>query len=224
MGIVCAMQSEARPIVENMTVSERHTVNGRTFLCGELFCRPVVLAVSGIGKVNASSAALLLIEKFKADVILNVGVAGAADPSLQLSQIVVGESAIQYDFDLSESDGLPRGQLPGFDRFLPLDKRFWTRFKKAGFVTGRLATIDSFRYDEQNLLFLRELNVLAEDMEVAAIAQVCAYADVPLISVKAISNAIAEGGAKQYGGCLGQAVEALGGKLRQISELIYGED
>lgn len=54
------------------------------------------------GKVNSARVTQILIDNFKIDYIINVGVAGGINSDLEIGDIVVGEKLVQYDFDLTE--------------------------------------------------------------------------------------------------------------------------
>ena len=224
LGIICAMEIEARSIKEKFCHVTEKVYFDKKFYCGSLNGKQAVLCVSGIGKVNAAISAVLLTEKFAVTVILNIGVAGSVDSTLKQYETVVGESAMQHDFDLSESDKLSRGQLPQFDSpFIPLEKKYYTKLEKKGFKTGRLATTDTFKFSKENLAFLVESNVLCEDMEIAAIAQVCALCNVPVVSAKTVSNTMSATGTKEYTDCLEDAVKAMSAVFDEIVEVIYDE-
>ena len=224
LGIICAMETEAAPIVSLMTHRRERINCGKRFVSGGLFGGHAVLCVCGEGKVIASFAATALVKDFGVKALLNLGVAGAASPSLGLYDVVAGDSAIQYDFDLSYVGDLRRGQLPGFDdEFIPLYDGYVKGFEKLGLRCGRLATIDTFRYNKENLEFLRRNNVLAEDMEIAAIAQVAEFMGVRVASVKSISNAIAENGGDEFGASLFKAIDAYVRLLPDIVNVVRGE-
>lgn len=223
LGIICAMETEAAPVIDLMTYRKTAVNCGKKIVTGNLYGRAAALCVSDEGKVNASFAATTLVKDYNAKVLLNLGVAGAADPTLGLCDVVAGDSAIQYDFDLSYVGDLRRGQLPGFEsEFIPLDEKFAKGFAAAGIKCGRLATIDTFRYNKDNLAFLRANGVLAEDMEIAAIAQAARFLGARVASVKSISNAICEGGDSEFGSALFKAINAYVRVLPKIIEVVCG--
>ena len=54
------------------------------------------------GKVNSARTAQILIDNFNLDYSINIGVAGGINKDLQIGDIVVGKSLVQYDFDLTK--------------------------------------------------------------------------------------------------------------------------
>jgi adenosylhomocysteine nucleosidase len=85
-----AAQLEGRRVV-------RHA--GRDFHAGEWHGRPVVFALSRIGKVAAATTAAALIEQFKVRRIVFTGVAGGLHPDVRVGDTVIGTGFLQHDMD-----------------------------------------------------------------------------------------------------------------------------
>ena len=85
IGAVIAMQSEADVLLNEMKISRTLTVSGKTIYVGTAFDKDVSVCVCGVGKVNAALGAQLLVSKFDAKKLFNMGVAGGVngleDPS-----------------------------------------------------------------------------------------------------------------------------------------------
>lgn len=225
LGILCAMPIEAAPVDKAMTKKDYKVCCGKKFVCGELFGQSTVLCISGVGKVNSSFGTTLLVREFGADVILNLGVVGSIDADLKLFDLVVGECAMQYDFDTSGSGILVRGQVDGFaDKFIPLTQKYLQGFKEKGFRTGKLATTDAFKFVQENLDFLRQNGMAVEDMEIGAIAHVCAFLGVDVVSVKSVSNSVAQDGCQEYANQAQKAIDAYTNRLQDIVGVIYGKN
>ena len=69
------------------------------FYKGYINDKAVALTQSGIGKVNVAISTALLIEKFKPDLIINTGSAGALDKSLNVGDIVISDMVAYRDAD-----------------------------------------------------------------------------------------------------------------------------
>ena len=54
IGIIGAMDVEVNSFKELMTEKNTETVSGTEFVSGKLWGKPAVVAVSGVGKVNAA--------------------------------------------------------------------------------------------------------------------------------------------------------------------------
>ena len=62
-----------------------------------------------------------MIDVMKADSIINVGVAGGIDSSLNVCDIVIGEKLVQHDFDITAFDHV-KGYIPNVGVYLNSDE------------------------------------------------------------------------------------------------------
>ena len=102
LGIMSAMAEENRSLVGELG-GQRQTINRgmRVYELGTLWGKPVILVFSRWGKVAAATTATCLITHFGVDEILFTGVAGGADPSVQVGDVVVARALYQHDMDAS---------------------------------------------------------------------------------------------------------------------------
>ena len=92
------------------------------FVTGTLDGHDVVLAGSGMGKVNSALVATVLADRFGCGAIVFSGVAGGLDPALAVGDVVIADRVIQHDAGLIEDDGLQTYQ-PGHVPFInPTDR------------------------------------------------------------------------------------------------------
>ena len=75
-AVLSAFPAELAPLLEHATVTEISNVGDRTFRTGWLGGVPVVLAITGIGMVNAEQTTRTLLEHFEVAGIVVSGVAG----------------------------------------------------------------------------------------------------------------------------------------------------
>ena len=119
--------------------------------------------------------------------------------------------AVQYDFDLSEVNGTPKGTLDEYDTpYLPLEDG-QSAFKKATLATG-----DKLTASLADLPLLNALGADLRDMEGAAIAHVAFAAGAPLYAYKAVSNKIGADSVAQYREFTRRALEALSDGMEKI--------
>src|SRR4029450_5262378 len=78
IAVLSAMTLEIETLGQQLTDKAEMTVQGIRFTTGSLKDRRVVLAHSGMGKVNAAMAATLLVEQFQPTNVLFTGIAGAS--------------------------------------------------------------------------------------------------------------------------------------------------
>lgn len=93
-GIIGALEEETALLKENMTDVKTVMVSGMVFYEGRLGNNNVVVVKCGMGKVNAGICTQTLIERFGADRVINTGVAGSLDASINIGDIVVSTDAV----------------------------------------------------------------------------------------------------------------------------------
>jgi adenosylhomocysteine nucleosidase len=162
--VVAAMKEEIKEIIQN-----------------ELPTVKVIL--TGIGKVNAAQSLAEAIAKYHVDAIYNLGFAGATYP-YQVGDVVLIEEACYHDFDLTLF-GYQKGQVPGCPATFLSDESLknWIKLKLPNIKTGKLFTGDYFMTEVKNESYLA-------DMEGAALFQVANKKQIPMVSIKIISDVI----------------------------------
>ena len=189
IGAVIAMQSEADILLDEMKIVRSLTVSGKNVHVGKAYGKDVAVCVCGVGKVNAALGAQILISKFDAEKLLNFGVAGGLNKTTELCQVYQIKSAVQFDFDLVQLNGTKIGTLNEYtENYLSLN------LFKGDFAKKNLGTSDRFNDSPANYeLLTKELNADIRDMEGAAIVQAAYAAQLPVYSVKAISDVAGSG-------------------------------
>jgi futalosine hydrolase len=175
---------------------------------GRIADREVILAVTGIGKVNAASALTALCERFTPELVLNVGCGGA----FHGSGLAVGDLAIAASESFADEGvltpegwhgleliGIPVCELEGERLFntiplpaapaadaLRLARTIGINAALGPFLTVSTCSGTSRRGEE----LLRRFPGICENMEGAALAQVALRYGVPLLEVRGISNLV----------------------------------
>lgn len=194
-GIIGAMDEEVAFLREKMTEVTEYIVANSTFYEGKLANKKVVLLKSGIGKVNAAMATTILMERFSPSVVINTGSAGGFSPNLSVGDIVISDEVVHHDVDATAFDYI-HGQVPQMPATYRANKKLIEQAKAImaklaiSYEVGLIATGDTFMNDERQIDAVKKLfpNMLAAEMEGAAIAQVCYQYDVPFIIIRALSD------------------------------------
>ncbi len=194
IGIIGAMEIETNGLVAKLDNVVNESMGGYTFTKGVYDGKDVVVCRCGIGKVFSSTAAVLMIERYLPDCIINIGVAGGAKPLVQ-GDVVVANKTVQHDYD-AVADGLELGQVHGFsspyfDCDVTLVDKLSTALERTGnkFIKGVIASGDCFVSSaEKSTSIAKRFGAVAFDMESAAINQVCQIQSVPFCSMRAISD------------------------------------
>jgi len=190
IGVISAMQKEHAQIVQLL---QQATAIDGTFplVSGRLGDNELVLEQCGIGKVNAAVGAAELIRRMEVDCVVSTGVAGGADSSLSVMDVVVANRLVHHDFNIGM--GYARGEIQGMPRFFPADEKLVSAALALGDPTvraGLICTGDQFVSAAEDLAAIKQYfpNALAVDMESAAIAQTCYIYGVPFVSFRIISD------------------------------------
>ena len=160
----------------------------------------VALVRSGIGKVNAAMATLLLAND-GVDCIVSSGVAGGALASLQPGQTVIG---LQYHYhDVYCGKEVAKGQVQGETEFFCADDKLIkiaSSLQIDDCIAGAIVSGDQFVDTKREMgRILDEYPfTIAVDMESCAIAQVCYKRNIPFISFRMLSDAILNPEARSY--------------------------
>lgn len=109
-AVLGAMAVEVERLGQELTDKEERTVQGVRFTTGRLAGKRVVLAHSGMGKVNAAMAAALLAEGFRPARVLFTGIAGGLNPDLRPGDVVIGSKAAFHDYGEWTPDGFRVGR------------------------------------------------------------------------------------------------------------------
>ncbi len=195
IGIIAAMESEVHDIRKAMEDSFKIHHSGLTFLKGKLHHKEIVLVQSGVGKVNAAMCSQILIDLFKVEALINLGVAGAVDPALALGDIVISTDSVQYDMD-ARAFGHPLGEIPNLDvTFFKADQSLIEKAENAAkavgikYFKGRVMTADlGVNSPALKERLLKEFKGLCVEMEGAAIGQVAMLNQCPYVIIRSISD------------------------------------
>lgn len=195
-AVIGAMAEEVATLLPLLESSTTHRRGSFEVHAGRLDGHPVLLAVCGIGKVNAAALAQQLLSDGAARVIFT-GVAGGLDPSLRVGDVVVSRDAVQHDVDV-RALGYEPGRVPGEPLAWSADPDLVEMTLAAArevvddaqVVAGRIASGDRFVADADLARALVDrFGASCAEMEGAAVAQVCARWGVPWVVVRSLSDA-----------------------------------
>ena len=215
LGIISALAEEQQGLIEALESPYKHVHGMRAYTTGKLWEIDAVCVLSRIGKVAAAMTAAILVEKFGVTHIVFTGVAGSGDQRVKVGDIVVAESLLQHDMDARPL--FPRFEVPltGLQRFAT-DLELSTQLAGAAEdflrddVSSVLKAADIAAFGLQHTQVHRGLiasgdqfigsaahinelkadipDLLAVEMEGAAVAQVCFELGVPFTVMRTISD------------------------------------
>lgn len=191
IGLICAMDSEIYLITDAMKSMKRYKVLDVWIYEGLIGEHEVVLAKSGIGKVNAAFAATILIREFDCDLLINTGIAGGIAP-LETRDLVIASGLQYHDFDLvtfgyeiNQVPNMPKVFRPNINSIVMIKtvlNRLGIPYKDSMVYTG-----DQFIDKMDQIPTITEGAV---EMEGAAVAQIATKAGKDFIVIRYISDII----------------------------------
>jgi adenosylhomocysteine nucleosidase len=225
LGIISALQEEQTGLIAQMRDVKTVTRGMRDYIRGSLWGVDCVCVLSRLGKVASAATAATLIERFDVSAVVFTGVAGSADPEVKVGDIVIADSLVQHDMDTRPL--FPRFEIPltgqtkfGSDlqlsgnlqvaaqQFLEKDlkqqisvaNQHLFRLQQARVHHGLIASGDEFIGSTARLQELRQHfpDLLAVEMEGAAVAQVCFEFGIPFSVIRTISDSADEQSAVDF--------------------------
>ncbi|MEJ8776390.1 5'-methylthioadenosine/S-adenosylhomocysteine nucleosidase [Pseudogracilibacillus sp. ICA-222130] len=195
IGIIGAMDEEIALLQKQIKNQTIETVANTIYIKGTLETKDVVLVKSGIGKVNAAMTTAILMERYQPTFVINTGSAGGFSKALKVGDVVISDAVVHHDVDVTAFDYV-HGQVPQMpatfkaNETLVRQVRMILNEMEIDSEIGLIATGDSFMNDQTKVQTVRELfpNMIACEMEAAAIAQVCYQYNVPFVVIRALSD------------------------------------
>ncbi len=198
IGIIGAMDVEVALLKSHMQECgdvRTTAIAGMEFAEGKIGNTSAVVVKCGVGMVNAATCTQVLIDHFKVSAVLNTGIAGSLDASIEIGDVVVATDAVNHIMDVSNL-GYAVGQTPGADTLaFPMDEKLSEAIvgaaREIGVAThkGRVASGDRFVCsDSEKQRITDAFSAKCCEMEGAAIANVCHLSAIPCGIVRAISD------------------------------------
>ncbi len=211
IAILGAMTEEVELLQSQLKRAKTKEILGFQFKTGKLNGKKVVLAETGIGKVNASIVTTLIINQFSPKIIIFTGVAGAVNPALNQGDILIGKGISYHDYGRLTNDSLS---------FYPTRNPHTKKFNPQFFVSDSLLIVSANRASKEVTLkkitpdspmpkilegiivtgdtfvasskavdgFRRNYQADATEMEGAAVAQICFQQNLPFLIIRSISD------------------------------------
>lgn len=194
IGIIVAMDKELSLFVDNENTTKEIKLGGFDFYIRNTENSLLIIAKSGIGKVNSALCTASMIENYHPDYILSSGVCGSVRESgIMPGDIIVADKVKYWDVDCGEPNKLGQVQeMPEYFDCLDVPEEFFTDYDNTeiSIIRGLIVTGDKFIQKRAVALMLRAFNSDGVDMESASIAQTCYRFKVPFLSIRIVSDAI----------------------------------
>ena len=222
--IIAALPQEIELLEQALEYSGRLKAGGYECVEGTIGNVQVAVCAGGVGKVNAAAATAVMIDRYRPRLVINTGCAGAYIGSgLSIGNLVVVSEEVLADEGVIVADGwkdlrymnLPSIEQKGHNCYnvLPLSRHASEKalqladYYGVSLMRGRSATVSTC---SGTRCYAAELslrwNALIENMEGAAVAQVCLRCGIDCLEIRGISNLVEERDMKTWN--IPRAVEA----------------
>lgn len=188
-AFIFAMEKEALPLLNIVKVTNKQTVAKKTIYHAEFNGKNFIIAISGIGKVNAAMTTMLLINKYSVSTVINIGLAGSCKwAETQVGDTLFVTSTMQSDVDLRAIDPVELGFMQDYNQSIfPTNTQDYYGACKICIC----ATSDKFVTKD----LLQDPDIIKTkpavfDMESGAINLVCYCLGVKTVIIKIVSDII----------------------------------
>ncbi|MBE5882098.1 MAG: 5'-methylthioadenosine/S-adenosylhomocysteine nucleosidase [Lachnospiraceae bacterium] len=201
-----AMESEVCRLIAHLDDAREEVLCGYSFYTGSYRGYPVIVQKTLQGMTNAAAATMLAIEHHLPSLIINQGICGGHSPALHRGDILLGQEIMNYsNFKVGiteHSNPLLGCEAIGCETFSGKVALFYSdsalvRIAQScnhpvdgsNILTGKISSADAW-LDRKDLISLMHetFGSCGEDMETASVAQICHMHDIPLLSVRMLSN------------------------------------
>lgn len=212
IAIVAAVSAETALLRQSLSPCEVRRCGARELFLGSLFGQKIALLHSGIGKINAASAVTALLETIEPESVIVIGCGGAyPDSGLAAGDLALATEEVLADEGVLTPEGFVDFAALGFplldhggpvmEQRFPADPKllaaaqplFAAAVSAAGakLAAGPLVTVSTCSGTDQAAeTMARRTGGICENMEGAAIAQICRLYEMPFLELRGISNRV----------------------------------
>lgn len=195
LGIIGAMDVEVAAIKAKVCDAVETEIAGVTFVCGTIDNVMAVVAQCSPGKVNAAICTQIMIDNFKPDVVINVGVGCSLSKDVVIKNVVIATDVCEYDIDITAL-GEPKGFINGLNVIkVETDKEVSETLSQCAIRCGEkihrgtVASGDTFiASQELKDSITSEFSAICGEMEGGAIGHTCKANGVPFAVLRSISD------------------------------------
>ena len=205
--IQIAMEVEGVELLKKIDNLKKIERQGYSFYEGYIDEYPIVVSFSKVGVIQTSVSLELSIINYNPIMVINMGIAGACDKRLKLKDIIIGESVVNINSYRTKQRLIGEGSNPNdweLLTFLSGEEDRFIEYKSnnklielakevfslsSNIYLGRIGSGDVWNREIDRIIFLNEkYQILCEDMECIATYTICNQLNIPVISIKMISD------------------------------------
>jgi len=212
IALLCSVQAEADRLLASTVVTKSTTFGSKLLVEGTIGAERIILCVGGMGKINASHTATLMLARFDPEALVVFGIGGAYPSSgAGIGDLAIAKEEIAGDEGVLTREGFKDTGYIGIPLLKTATSRFYSTYPSSVPLVHRsLQALATYRNSGQGKIHVgsfvtlstctgtatraRELEEryhgLCENMEGAAVAHVAELHGVPWLEVRGISNIV----------------------------------
>ena len=198
-----AMDIEVQKLLEKLEEQKKNVILDYEFYTGKLKNCDVIVSKTQIGTINATIATTIGIEKFKPDMVINQGIAGAHRENIHTGDIIIGEKCCNINAYSMPSKNRGEGSNPfewepnkrakeiknANSELVQKFQKFLKEKYTGKVYTGTIGSGDVFSREIDRIDWIsNNFGNLCEDMESIGVYSVCNKFSIPCIGIRIISN------------------------------------
>lgn len=192
IAIIGAMPEEVTAILKLSQSAEEISVKKKRMYKTRIYNNDVIIALSGVGKVEAAYTCQLLINEFDVELIINIGSAGGLQPGQRIGDIVIASECQYHDFIIHQDDpleGLERFDFRSDMQLVKIMKNSLDTLKIRNWI-GLVVSGDQFisTKEQSQYIINRFPYAICSEMEATAIAHVCTLEEKPYVIIRSLSD------------------------------------
>lgn len=188
---------------EKIQNKDKEEIAGYEFFIGNINNKKIIISKTDIGEINASIATSIAIERYNPDLIINQGTCGGHDLNVKIGDIIVVKDFVystSFITEKSEKSSLENWKIKEYsenkekfkkasEKYVNLFYTLLSKYKKDGVQIGTIASGDIWNREKERIRFLnKEYSTLAEEMEVAGVYTAANRFNIPVVSIRIVSN------------------------------------
>lgn len=201
IGIIGPNIPEIEPFIESHDSVLVGEFAGKPYYKTQMGSLELIMTHSGICKVNAAMHTQIMIDHFKPEALIMVGVSGAIE-KLKIADTVIGTMTAHHDVE-KEYFNTDYPFKAKEDGYFDSDETLLGYFKEAlsdedDVYFGKLVTGEYFVDQVGRDHIIENFSPMSVDMETAAFTQVAAANEVPFIAIRSITDTADESGLSNF--------------------------
>ena len=191
IAIIGAFEEEITKLLEIFDLKKDPNTLKNVYL-GNYLDKSLIVARSGIGKVNSGAMTQYIIDTYKPDLIINSGCAGSLRSDIKIMDVVISTYVTYHDFkplrimNFSVPDN---GHIIANNTLIKIAEEAIGKLENEHYHLGAICSGDSFVTNEKMRDQIREeTGASAVDMESGSIGHICRLNNIPFVSIRTISD------------------------------------